>query len=74
MMPPIVDVIAVSEDKLFYVTDKFLGGKKSTMRVMFAARKSNSFILISPMGSCHAMTVINLTMSPLILQAHPLQS
>lgn len=28
MMPPVIDVIAVSEDKLLYVTDKFIWGKK----------------------------------------------
>lgn len=59
MMPPVIDVIAVSEDKLLYVTDKFLWGKKKTqMRIMFARRKPNSSIVINAMGSCHATTVL----------------
>lgn len=59
MMPPVIDVIAVSEDKLLYVTDKFLWGKKKKkMRIMFARRKPNSSIVINAMDSCHATTVL----------------
>lgn len=65
----IIDVIAVSEDKLLYVTDKFLweknpqhsnkkqSKKTPTMRVMFA-RKPNSSILVNATGSCHYMTLL----------------
>jgi len=34
--------------------------KKPTMRVMFARRKPDSSILIYAMGSCHAMTLLEI--------------
>ena len=58
MMPPIIDVIGVCEDKLLYVTDKFLWGKNPTMTVIFARRKPNSSILINAKDSCRAMTML----------------
>lgn len=76
MMPPVIDVIAVSEDKLLYVTDKFLWGKKKTPNENNVCQEKTQFFhryKCHGLLSCHDC-VINLSMPAPLVRAHPLQS